>query len=349
MNDPYYEMLIHEYKEFSDMLDDLLPILKVDHEALISWAKYTQFFCMDLIMHVDPGKPEHRAFYNNIVFPGGPEVSPEEYRTIMNTYNVEQTDACLYQQHHVTQFLIDYDSSHGTHLFTTFITHYRNLAEIFSDQSVKFRAPVERFVKEYEECADQYWSSNGATWGKKLDLSRIVNSSNSLDLPADTSERKVEKVKNTNIENKSSTQSNYRKKHPEIDSQYWIRIITPMITGGGCAFLWYITKSAGLLGVAIIAFIIMFFGFKANKQRCPNCRAWNCMTTIKSEKVGERKVKVRRNLSSTYYRSSGNTTVGTRQVFVNADELTYNEVYRCAYCGYEMKGTRRVVDDGIRW
>ncbi len=350
MNDPYFEMLIHEYKEFSEMLEELLPILKNDREALQSWAKYTQFFCIALIMHVDPGKAEHRAFCNNVVFPGGPELSTEEYRELFDTYSVEDIDACLFRDHRVTQTLVDYDAKHGSHYFTKFISYYHNIAEIFADQSVRFRAPVERFVKEYEESADAYWASNGLSWGKTRTPSHTFKEP-IHDVPSSPTTVSDSRVQRTTTEEVGSTQTkqySYHEKLPEVDKQFWVRILIPLMAGGSFILAGLIGKSIGLLIVGIVGLVIFGFGIKANNQRCPNCRAWNSMTTIKSEKVGEKKVKVRRNLNSTYYRTSGNTTFGTRQVFVSADEVTYKEVYRCVHCGYEMRGTRRVIDDGIR-
>lgn len=89
--------------------------------------------------------------------------------------------------------------------------------------------------------------------------------------------------------------------------------------------------------------------FESSERRCPNCRAWDSLITIKSNQVNQQKVKVRRNLGSSYYRTSGTHTYGSRQVFVSADEYTLKETYRCNVCGHTVNGTRKVIDDGIRW
>ena len=147
-----------------------------------------------------------------------------------------------------------------------------------------------------------------------------------------------------------SNQSNntYKGTGKGADIQFFIRIILPFIIVLGFAIGAFATEEWIMLIIACIPLFIMFAGIKAAGRRCPQCGAWSSMVTIKSDCIGQQKVKVRRELGSGYFRTSGNNTFGIRQVFVSADEYVYNEIYRCNVCGHETRGTRRQIDDGIR-
>ncbi len=351
MTDPYFEMLINQYKEYAEFLKEFRPILVKDRDTLVSWSNYTRIFCLALIAHVDPGKKEHRAFVNNLILSGLPELSSSEYQDIFQQNRIEDFDNDLYGSHLVTQKLIDYDAEQGTAYFQKFISRYCTIAEIFSDQSASLRSRVEDFVSDYKECAKTYISSGGGSWGKSsvrtISRKPISNANSTSNQIFESTGNKPEKVSGSVVDNR--TFSAHGKMHPHVDGQFWLRIIIPFVAGCVLVILGITFKSIGFFVGAVVAFVIFGFGVKANTRRCPRCKAWNSLVTVKSEQVGQKKVKVRRNLNSTYYRTSGNATFGSRQVFVNADEYTYKEQYRCSNCGYEMMGTRSKIDDGIRW
>ncbi len=368
MNDPYFEMLINEYAEYIKMMEEFNPIVfdNGNDEVGLSWLVYTKYFCLDLIAHVDPDNVEHRAFVNNLIFWDLKDMSLNEYQAFFDKRSTKEIDALLYSDHSLTQFLVDYDVRHNSDYFYRFISHMCTIADIFSDQSVSFRETVNAFIKDYKESADKYWDTKGASWGVhglnpcpdvKSELiamseppSPVKKTQNAIMKPGSSMVRTApEAPKPADSQSREETysqKSSYMV--PQNDSQFKKRVTIPLLICITTAIIGWIASSIGLFIVAIAAFVFFILGLKANKQRCPNCRAWDSIMTIKSDQVDSKRVKVRRNLNSTYYRTSGNATFGSRQVFVNADEITYNEIYRCRNCGYEMKGTRRVIDDGIR-
>lgn len=127
-----------------------------------------------------------------------------------------------------------------------------------------------------------------------------------------------------------------------VDAMFWIRIIFPFIIGIVAFFLF---KS---LIVTIICAIIFFNGIAANKERCPQCMAWNAFYTAQSECVGNQDVKVRRNLTEQTHRSTGYHSIKTKEIIVDGVEYTYDEIYKCKYCGYEIKGKRTKIVDNLR-
>lgn len=130
--------------------------------------------------------------------------------------------------------------------------------------------------------------------------------------------------------------------------EFFVRVILPFFIALGFAIGGFVAEEGIMVIIAVIPLLIMFSGIKAARRRCPKCGAWHSMKTIQSDCVGQQKVKVRRELGSGYFRTSGTHTFGVRQVFVSADEYVYNEIYKCEICGHEIKGTRRRIDDGIR-
>ena len=228
--------------------------------------------------------------------------------------------------------------SNLTNYYDRFINFYCTLAEIFSDQSASFRKPVEDFIEKYKYHAESYKNSKNASIGKD---------SNTRSVPSVHENAVPERVKGEVINTKTPQYSGVQS-FPEMDQTYWGKVLIPLFGGVGLLILGIIFHSILMIIIGIIGIIAFFFGLNANSKRCPKCRTWEPRVTVRSEKVGQRKVKVRRGLGSMYFRTSGNNTYGVRQVFVNADEYTYNEVYRCPYCGYETKGTRTAIDDGIR-
>lgn len=332
MNDPYYEMLINEYKEFLSMVEDIGPLLKGNKELTSSWGKYTKLFCLDLIANVDYGKSEHLDFVNNIVFPGDSEITLNEYKRVFRENDCTSFDKALMKEQVIVQGIKRIDEQRGTDYYERFISHYCMLADIFSDQSATFRQPVEQFIKKYKEGFDD--SDERILEAKIQELTLVPEEDNPPDRNATYAASENNAYPYTKI--------------PEKDGQYKARVQIPLYLWVSLTILGIVLKSFGMILLAIIALIVWIFGLKAQKQRCPQCRAWGSLMTVKSEKVGQQRVKVRRNLNSAYFRTSGNNTFATRQVFVSADEYTYKEVYRCSHCGYEIRGTRTAVDDGIR-
>ena len=361
MNDPYFEMLINEYAEYLKMLEEFNPIVfdNGNDEVGLSWLVYTKYFCLDLIAHVDPGNVEHRAFVNNLIFWDLQDMSTNEYQAFFKKRNIGEIDELLYSRHPLTQYLVDYDLKHNSDYFYRFTSHLCTIAEIFSDQSASFREPVNDFIKDYKESAGTYWESKGSSWGIHgcspcPDVESEVKAMAGAPVQTATVQNEVVKTSTSAMTKAPQSQVETVDRNvssrviPQNDAQFKRRVTLPLLASIALVVIGWIAKSFFLFILAIVAFVFFILGLKANKQRCPKCRAWDSIVTVTSNKVDSKKVKVRRNLNSTYYRTSGNATFGSRQVFVNADEITYNELYRCQNCGYEIKGTRRVIDDGIR-
>ena len=356
MNDSYYEMLIEEYKEIIKMLEDLGPFLlsgEDKNDCVKSWDMYTKFFCLDLIAHVDWNGREHRAFVNNAIPPGTAEISAQEYQQMFNDKSVEDFDRLLYSDHYITKKLLNYDRKNGTDLFSKFISYYSSLALIFGEQSVKLSNLTEDFAKDYSSNANVYKTSGGTAWGQRKELAsipmdnRTYIQNTTLDIMNKVSQNNAS-VSENNTSSGQISQYTKSKVKPTVDGQFCIRVIVPFIAGVGLLWAGIAGSSLWMIIGGAIGAVAFIFGLVANRKRCPQCRAWNPWITTSSQQVGQKKVKVRRNLNSTYYRTSGRATFGTRQVFVNADEYTYKETYRCSHCGYELVGKRTVIDDGIR-
>ena len=135
---------------------------------------------------------------------------------------------------------------------------------------------------------------------------------------------------------------------PEVDSQFILRVITPM----ACTLIVFlfaiVTQQYIVILFDLIPFILTITGFKAAKNRCPNCHAWNPWIISRQKLLKEDKVRVRRPLGAVYFHSSGRATYGLRQTFVSADEKTYENELKCKYCGYETKSYFTNIDDKIR-
>lgn len=363
MRDPYFEMLVDEFAEYLLMMEEFNTLVfdNGNKDAAYSFLVYPKYFCLDLIAHVDSGDITHRAFVNNLIYWDLQDMSANEYSVFFEKRSIKEIDSLLFADHPITRFLVDYDVNHNSDYFYRYISYFCTIADIFSDQDVSFREPVNEFVKDFKASADSYWASKGSSWGTHGIASRpnVESEIKTMAGSAAPAVRSQGDVVRSNTGTAQAVQATpkpqtetYRQNAagtiPKNDGQYKRRVTIPLLVGVASLIIGLAASSFWLFAIAIVAFIFLAFGLKANKQRCPNCRAWDSIVTIKSDQVDSKKVKVRRNLNSTYYRTSGNATFGSRQVFVNADEITYNEVYRCKNCGYEMKGTRRVIDDGIR-
>ena len=140
----------------------------------------------------------------------------------------------------------------------------------------------------------------------------------------------------------------------EKDETYKRRIIIPRNVGIICTLIFFtlgnVSGGVALLALigAIAGFVIMANGLSANKNRCPQCRAWDTMETISSNVINKDRVQVKRTLNTTHRYASGKTGTTSREVLVDADEFTLKETYRCKNCGFTKEGTRKVIQDKIR-
>lgn len=339
------ESLIKAYQTFADLFTEIEPLLTKDAPAAISFSQYVRNFCLAMIVRVDANNPQHRSFVNNLTLVSLPEMDEEEYRHAVTAYSADHYDEYIYSKQDITQKLLAYDLANKTHYMNTFLNRLCGIADIFASQNYSYKQPIQDFVVQYRKCADVFICSGGKTLmnGKSAVESTHVTQQETKPVigqptPAPTQPRTAAQAQPKQTFSPA----------PTVDGQYWLRVIVPMLAMIAFIMGAIISEEWVLLLVAIAPLCFMIAGLKAAQRRCPNCGAWDSMVTIKSKCVGQQKVKVRRNLHSRYYRTSGTHTYGSRQVFVSADEYTYNEVYRCNVCGHQVSGTRRAIDDGIR-
>lgn len=339
------QALIKAYQTFSDLFTEIEPILAKDAPAAISFSQYVRNFCLAMIVRVDASNPQHRNFVNNLTLVSLPEMDEEEYRHAVTAYDAAHYDEYIYGKQEITQKLLAHDLAHKTRYMTTLVNQLCRIADIFASQNYSFKQPIQAFCTQFRNCADVFVRSGGSTLmnGKstaedKPDFQQEIKPAASQSTPTPSQPR-------------FATQAQPKQKFspgPTVDGQYWLRVIVPMLAMIAFIMGAVISEEWVLLLIAIAPLFFMIAGLKAAQRRCPNCGAWDSMVTIKSKCIGQQKVKVRRNLNSSYYRTSGTHTFGSRQVFVSADEYTYSEVYRCNICGHQVSGTRKSIDDGIR-
>lgn len=339
------ETLIKAYQAYAILYTELEPVLSKDAAAAVSFSQYVRNFCLAMIVRVDASNVDHRNFVNNLTLISLPEMDEEEYRHATSAYSTEHYDDYLYSKQEITQKLLAYDKEHHTKLTKSFVSRLTLIAEIFTAQNYNFKQPVDAFISQFQKNADAFIAAGGSV---------MMNGQSATTADSLMTEEHKAPTKSTPVvpaRTNAATQIQPKETYspgPTVDGQYWLRIIVPMLITIGFVIGAFMTEQWVMLLIAIIPLCFMIAGMKAAKRRCLSCGAWDSMVTIKSRCVGQQRVKVRRNLSSSYYRTSGTHTFGSRQVFVSADEYTYNEVYRCNVCGHEMAGTRKAIDDGIR-
>lgn len=329
--------LIKSYQVYSNLFTIVEPIMKEDNPTIISFSNYIRNFCLDMIVRCDSTNMELRYFVNNLTFIALPEMDAEEYRYAVSKHTFQHYDEYLFSEQKVLKKMLEYDATNGTHTLTDFCSHLCLIANVFAEQNENYNDPINQFTKQFRGKISEYISSNGNAFVKEKNIQSTTNSTTNVKKDIITPSKSVA----------TQTQAKYTQKN-DNDLQFFIRIILPMLIMLGFIIGAFVSEEYVMLLVAIIPLCFMIAGFKAAGRRCPQCGAWDSLKTIRSNCVGQQRVKVRRNLNSTYWRTSGTHTFGSRQVFVSADEYVYNEVYRCTVCGCETKGTRRVIDDGIR-
>ena len=336
----WMEMLIRSYRAFANLVAEIEPVISGDIPATVSFAQYIKNFCLAIITRADAENMQHRYFINNLTLISLPEMSEEEYRQAITGRDSSYYDAYLYGKQDITQKLLNYDLANRTKLMQLFSNHLCVIAGVFAAWRSDFKQPILDFSAEYSAWAkglvvsDGVESANG-NWAPRQDPARTQDR---LDQKTEAVSQPTKKVNQTFPSSPGST----------LDVQYWLRVMLPAISILALVVGALVTEEWALILVALIPLGFLIAGIKAARKRCPSCGAWGSMITVRSNCIGQQKVKVRRNLNSIYYRTSGTYTFGARQVFVSADEYTYSEVYRCSICGHQTSGMRRSIDDGIR-
>jgi len=339
------EVLIKAYQEFAALYTEIEPILASDVSIAISFSQYIRNFCLAMIVRVDADNLQHRDFVNNLTLITLPEMDEEEYRHAVTAYGIEHYDEFLFQRQTISQALLSFDLEHNTHHMKTFVNQVCVIGNIFASQNISYSQKIQEFIYQFKNCADLFIRSGGKMLmnGKSaVETGNVLTSDNGSaarrTVTSSTEPNQVPPAQNKQVFSPG----------PTVDGQYWLRVITPFIAMLAFIIGAIISEEWVLILIAIVPLCFFVAGLKAAQRRCPNCGAWDSMVTVRSKCIGQKKVKVRRNLHSSYYRTSGTHTYGSRQVFVSADEYTYNEEYRCNVCGHQTSGIRRAIDDGIR-
>lgn len=339
--------LIRAYQLFAEELTELQPVTDKNPEIAISFSQYIRAFSLCMILRVDKFNPDHKDFVNNLTVISLPEMDDEEYRHAVSSYNAAHYDDYIYQKQSITDSLMKYDLEHHTKKTQQFFNFLNKLAKIFESQNSTYTEPVEDFLSGFSKNASVYVQTKGQTlmngYTASLQGQHTTNATKPQKEPYEAKKGTTQPAPA-----QTAVQTNIPQT-PTVDTQYVLRVIVPLIAMIGFIFGAFISEEYILFAIAIAPLCFLIAGLKAANRRCPRCGAWDSLITIKSNQVGQQKVKVRRNLHSSYYRTSGTHTFGSRQVFVNADEYTLKETYRCSICGHTINGTRKVIDDGIRW
>lgn len=335
----WMEMLIQSYRVFASLVAEVEPVISGDILATVSFSQYIKNFCFAIITRADAENMQHLHFINNLTLISLPEMSEEEYRQAITERDSSYYDDYLYGKQDITQKLLDYDLTHQTKLMAAFADHLCMIAGAFAAWRFDFKQPILNFGAEYSAWAKEFATSSGCEStnerAPKRDLER-------------TQAQFGQEIEVLSQSTKERNRTPPSSPGSTLDTQYWLRVMLPMISMLAFVVAALITEEWELILIALIPFGFLIAGINAARKRCPNCGAWGSMVTVKSKCIGQQKVKVRRNLNSIYYRTSGTYTFGARQVFVSADEYTYSEVYRCNICGHQTSGIRRSIDDGIR-
>ena len=339
--------LIRAYQLFADELTELQPVTDKNPEIAISFSQYIRAFSLCMILRVDKFNPDHKDFVNNLTVISLPEMDDEEYRHAVSSYDAVHYDDFIYQKQIITDSLMKYDLEHHTKKTQQFFNFLNKLAKAFESQDSTYTKPVEDFLFGFGKSASIFVQTQGQTLmnGRAANVQEQTTANTA---PQKESHATPQKMAQNTSATQAAVQTNIPQT-PAVDTQYVLRVIVPLLAMIGFIFGAFISEEYILLAIAIAPLCFLIAGLKAANRRCPRCGAWDSLITIKSNQVGQQKVKVRRNLHSSYYRTSGTHTFGSRQVFVNADEYTLKETYRCNICGHTMNGTRKVIDDGIRW
>lgn len=345
MNVKNMNALIRAYQLFADELTELQPVTDNNPEIAISFSQYIRAFSLCMIMRVDKFNPDHKDFVNNLTVISLPEMDDEEYRHAVSSYDAAHYDDFISQKQIITDSLMMYDLEHHTKKTQQFFNFLNKLAKTFASQDSTYTKPVEDFLSWFGKRASIFVQTKGQTLmnGRAANIQEQTTASATPQKEPHAANQK----ETQNTPTQAAVQMNIPQT-PAVDTQYVLRVIVPLLAMIGFIFGAFISEEYILLAIAIAPLCFLIAGLKAANRRCPRCGAWDSMITIKSNQVGQQKVKVRRNLHSSYYRTSGTHTFGSRQVFVNADEYTLKETYRCNICGHIMNGTRKVIDDGIR-
>lgn len=339
--------LIRAYQLFADELTELQPVTDKNPEIAISFSQYIRAFSLCMILRVDKFNPDHKDFVNNLTVISLPEMDDEEYRHAVSSYDAAHYDDFIYQKQIITDSLMKYDLEHHTKKTQQFFNFLNKLGKTFESQDSTYTKPVEDFLSGFGKSASIFVQTQGQTLmnGRAANVQEQTTANTT---PQKESHATPQKMAQNTSATQAAVQTNIPQT-PAVDTQYVLRVIVPLLAMIGFIFGAFISEEYILLAIAIAPLCFLIAGLKAANRRCPRCGAWDSLITIKSNQVGQQKVKVRRNLHSSYYRTSGTHTFGSRQVFVNADEYTLKETYRCNICGHTMNGTRKVIDDGIRW
>ena len=339
------EPLIKSYQVFVELLTEIEPVLGKNATVAASFSQYIRNFCFAMVTRVDSTLPQHRDFINNLTLIPLPEMEEEEFRHAVTAYSADHYDEYIYDRQDITQALLAYDLANETHCLNAFFDRLCEIADIFASQNYRYEPSIQRFALQYRMRADMFIRSAGNI---------LMNGRNAVESPTIVQQKAkpaMELSTSALPQSRAAVHTPTKQTFspgPTVDGQYWLRVMVPMLATTAFIMGAIISQEWVLLIIAIAPLCFTIAGFRAAQRRCPNCGAWDSMVTIKSKCVGQQKVKVRRDLSSSYYRTSGTFTFGSRQVFVSADEYTYNEVYRCNICGHQISGTRRAIDDGIR-
>lgn len=315
---------------------------------MFSFSQYVRNFCLAMVIRVDADNLQHRDFINNLIplgFSCFSEMDEEEYRYTVTAHDANYYDEYIFGEQDIIQKLLEHDLVNKTHYMSTFLNHLCEIANIFASQNDSYKQPIQDFIIYYRKGVDIFTRPGDNT------LMNEKSATESTTISQQETKSVVSQLTPTSKQSCTTAQA-----HPKrtisprntVDGQYWLRVIIPMLAMFAFIMGAIISEEWILLLIAIVPFCIMAAGLKAAQRRCPNCGAWNSMATIESKCVGKQKVKVRRNLYSSYYRTSGKNTFSSREVFVSADEYTYREVYQCNICGHQVSGTRKAIDDGIR-
>lgn len=339
--------LIRAYQAFTVVFTDLQPLTNNNPEVAVSLSQYVRAFSLAMILRVDKHNPEHKDFVNNLTVISLPEMDNEEYRYAISSYDAAHYEDFIYRKQLITDSLMKYDLEHHTKKTQQFFNFLNKLAKIFMSQNSTYAEPIETFLAGFSKNAAIFVQSRGETLMNGCSANFQEPKTENTSAPR--KEPHLPEQKPSPVASSQAAVQTNIPKTPTVDSQYVLRVVVPLVAMIGFVFGAFISEEYILLAIAIAPLCFLIAGIKAANRRCPRCGAWDSLITIKSNQVGQQRVKVRRNLHSSYYRTSGTHTFGSRQVFVNADEYTLKETYRCNVCGHTMNGTRKVIDDGIRW
>lgn len=295
-------------------------------DLINSFYQYVRAFCLMLVVRCSSNSDiSYKHFINHITLTALSEMSDSDYKSAVDWSKLHIYDSYLVADHAVTRELKSYDVEYGTCYFNDFLEALLALSRLFVKIDENNASIIESSVSPiFQELKKSY----------TLPAQPHQNNSAS---------REKERERGTG--KRSSAITNKRR---GIDRVSFVRIFLPSFITSLIAFYGFCTNRYIALLLALIPLVVTVRGIKSLGDRCPNCQTWNSLYVVNRTLIEKNKVKVRRPLSSAYFRSSGKTTFGVRQTFVSAEESVYDTIIRCRVCGYETSSIQTFIDDKIR-